>query len=114
MDDREIVAALAAGDPAGIAAAYDTYAGPVYGYCRWMLREPAEAAEAARDTFVIAAGGVPADPGFLRSWFFATARGECLRRPSLVNLLRRPCWKVQAGPPGPVRTNGRPNGPSCA
>ncbi len=84
MEDREIVAALAAGDPAGIAAAYDTYAGPVYGYCRWMLREPAEAAEAARDTFVIAAGGVPADPGFLRSWFFATARGECLRRPSLV------------------------------
>jgi DNA-directed RNA polymerase specialized sigma24 family protein len=84
MDDREIVAALAAGDLAGIAAAYDTYAGPVYGYCRWMLREPAEAAEAARDTFVIAADGVPANPGLLRSWFFATARGECLRRPSLV------------------------------
>ena len=84
MEDRAIVAALAAGDPAGIAAAYDTYAKTVYGYCRWMLREPAEAAEATRDTFVVAAAGTPADPGCLRSWFFATARGECLRRPSLV------------------------------
>ena len=41
MDDSEVVAAIKAGDPAGLAAAYDTYAAPLYGYCRWMLREPA-------------------------------------------------------------------------
>lgn len=86
MEDREIVAAIAAGDPDGTAAAYDTYARSVYGYCRWMLREPAEAAEAVQDTFVLATAeaGALTDPGFLRSWLFATARGECLRRPSLV------------------------------
>ena len=83
MEDREIVAAIAAGDPDGIAAAYDTYAKSVYGYCRWMLREPGEAAGAVQDTFVLATTALT-DPGFLRSWFFATARGECLRRPSLI------------------------------
>jgi RNA polymerase sigma factor (sigma-70 family) len=86
MEDREIVAAIAAGDPAGIADAYDTYAGSVYGYCRWMLGEPADAAEVVRDTFGLAAaeaGGL-GDPSTLRSWLFATARGECLRRPSAV------------------------------
>jgi hypothetical protein len=40
MEDREIVAAVAAGDPAGLAGAYDTYAESLYGYCRWMLAEP--------------------------------------------------------------------------
>jgi len=48
MDDSEIVAALAAGDPAGLEAAYDTHAAPLYGYCRWMLRDPAQAATALR------------------------------------------------------------------
>ena len=48
MNDSEIVAALAAGDPAGLEAAYDTYAAPLYGYCRWMLRDPAQAATALK------------------------------------------------------------------
>jgi hypothetical protein len=34
MDDREIVAAIVAGDPTGLADAYDQYAESLYGYCR--------------------------------------------------------------------------------
>ena len=82
MDDREVVAAIAAGDPAGIAVAYDRYAAGLYGYCHWMLPQPADAAEAVRETFVVAAtlGDLPEAPK-LRPWLYAVARNECLRRP---------------------------------
>jgi len=81
MDDSEVVAALAAGDPAGLAAAYDTYAAPLYGYCRWMLSGPGPAAEALRETFAVAAvklGGLK-DPSQLRAWLYGIARDECGR-----------------------------------
>ena len=82
MDDREIVAAIAAGDPAGLADAYDRYAESLYGYSRWVLSEPEDAADAVQDTFVIAAarlGGLR-DPRKLRPWLYAVARNECYRR----------------------------------
>jgi DNA-directed RNA polymerase specialized sigma24 family protein len=52
MKDREIVAAIAAGDPAGLAGAHDEYAESLYGYCHWMLGEPDRAAGTVQDTFV--------------------------------------------------------------
>ena len=82
MQDREVVAAIAAGDPDGIAEAYDTYAMPLYSYCRSLLREPADAADAVQDTFLIATaklGGLR-NPDKLRSWLYAVARNECYRR----------------------------------
>jgi DNA-directed RNA polymerase specialized sigma24 family protein len=82
MDDNEIVAAIAAGDPAGLAAAYDKYAAGVYGYCHWMLREPAPAADALVETFVAAApelGGLE-DAIAARALLYATARNECHRQ----------------------------------
>ena len=81
-DDREMVAAIAAGDPAGIASAYDRYAAALYGYCHWMLRQPTAAAEALKDTFVIAAITLsdPHETPQLRPWLYAVARNECLRR----------------------------------
>src|SRR5215469_13538429 len=82
MEDPEVVAAIVAGDPAGLAEAYDRYAMPLYSYCRSFLREPADAADAVQDTFLIATaklGGLR-DPGKLRSWLFAVARNECYRR----------------------------------
>ena len=82
MQDREVVAAIVAGDPDGIAEAYDRYAMPLYSYCRSLLREPADAADAVQDTFLIATaklGGLR-DPGKLRSWLYAVARNECHRR----------------------------------
>lgn len=82
MQDREVVAAVVAGDPEGISEAYDRYALPLYSYCRSLLREPADAADAVQDTFLIATaklGGLR-DPGKLRSWLYAVARNECYRR----------------------------------
>jgi DNA-directed RNA polymerase specialized sigma24 family protein len=69
MDDREMVAAIRSENPAGLAAAYDKYAAALYDYCHWRLRQPADAAEAVRDTFVIAAApeDLPEASG-LRPW----------------------------------------------
>jgi RNA polymerase sigma factor (sigma-70 family) len=82
MRDREIVAAIVAGDPAGLAAAYDSYAAALHAYCRSVLAEPADAADAVQDTFVIAAAKVGGlrDPDRLRPWLYAVARNECYRR----------------------------------
>lgn len=82
MDDREVVAAIATGDPTGVAVAYDKGAPGLYSYCQFMLRGPADATEALRDTFVIAAStlGDLLKPPSLRPWLYAVARRECQRR----------------------------------
>ena len=82
MHDRDIVAAIVAGDPAGLAAAYDTYAQALHAYCRTLLAEPADAADAVQDSFVIAAAKLEQlrDWDRLRPWLYAVARNECYRR----------------------------------
>lgn len=82
MSDSEFVASIVAGDPEGIAAAYDKYAGDLYGYCQSLLQDPNDAADAVQDTFVIAVSKVSGlrDPSRLRAWLFAVARNECLHR----------------------------------
>jgi RNA polymerase sigma factor (sigma-70 family) len=82
MRDSELVASIVAGDPEGLAAAYDRYSGPLFGYCQSLLRQPDDAADAVQDTFVIAASKVGGlrDPERLRAWLFAVARNECLHR----------------------------------
>jgi RNA polymerase sigma factor (sigma-70 family) len=82
MRDSEVVASIVAGDPKGLAEAYDRYADALFGYCRSLLREPADAADAVQDTFVIAASKLTRlrDPERLRAWLFAVARNECMRR----------------------------------
>jgi DNA-directed RNA polymerase specialized sigma24 family protein len=79
MDDSEIVAAIATGDPTGLPAAYDRYAAGVYGYCHWMLRDPRCAATAFVETFVAAAGELCRlkYPNSARAFLYATARNEC-------------------------------------
>jgi RNA polymerase sigma factor (sigma-70 family) len=80
--DRELVAAIGSGHPAGIAMAYDRFAAGLYGYCYWVLRDAAGAAGALQDTFVIAAATLSAlpEPSKLRPWLYAVARSECRRR----------------------------------
>ncbi len=82
MQDREIVAAIVAGQRGGLAAAYDRYAQPLHGYCCTMLGEPSDAADAVQDTFIIAAAKLDGlrDPDRLRPWLYAVARNECHRR----------------------------------
>ena len=82
MRDSEIVASIVAGDQAGLAEAYDRYAGALFGYCRSLLNEPADAADVVHDTFVIAAVSVHQlrEPERLRPWLYAVARNLCLRK----------------------------------
>jgi len=82
MRDSQIVAAIAARDLSGLAEAYDKYAPGLYGYCRSLLREPADAADAVQDTFVVAAAKMTElrDPSRLRPWLYAIARNECHHR----------------------------------
>src|ERR1700730_18383995 len=79
MRDSEVVAAIVAGTPEGRAECYDRYAAPLYTYCRSLLREPADAADAVQDTFVIAASKVAGlrDQSRLRPWLYAGARNQC-------------------------------------
>jgi RNA polymerase sigma factor (sigma-70 family) len=70
-----------ADDAAILNEAYDGYADALYAYCRSLVQEPAAAADAVRDAFVVAAfrlADVP-DESLLRPWLFAVARNECLR-----------------------------------
>jgi RNA polymerase sigma factor (sigma-70 family) len=80
--DSELVASIVAGEPAGLAAAYDKYAEDLYGYCQSLLQDPNDAADAVQDTFVIAASKLAGlrDPERLRAWLFAVARNECMHR----------------------------------
>jgi RNA polymerase sigma factor (sigma-70 family) len=81
MRDTEIVASIMAGDPNGLAAAYDRYADPLFKYCRSLLGDPADAADAVQDTFVIAAARLDGlrEPERFRAWLYAVARNESLR-----------------------------------
>jgi RNA polymerase sigma factor (sigma-70 family) len=80
--EGEVVAAIVAGDPAGLAAAYDRYAVSLYNFCATILREPADAADAVHDTFVVAASRLSGlrDPERFGPWLYAVARNECHRR----------------------------------
>jgi RNA polymerase sigma factor (sigma-70 family) len=82
MRDSEMVAAIVAGDPDGLAEAYGRYAAALHAYCRVLLTEPADAADAVQDTFIIAAAKVAGlrDRERLRPWLYAVARNECHRR----------------------------------
>jgi hypothetical protein len=81
MQDRDLVAAVVAGEPDGLAEAYDRYAPSLYAYCHSMLPK-AEAGEAVQDTFLIAVSRLDGlrDPDRLDAWLHAVARNECLRR----------------------------------
>ena len=84
MHDREIVAAIVAGDATGLGAAFGQYAQALYAYCRSQLTEPADAADAVHDTFVIASSKLAGlrEPDRLRAWLFAVTRNECHGRQS--------------------------------
>jgi RNA polymerase sigma factor (sigma-70 family) len=82
MQDRDLVARIVAGDPEALATAYDRYGPALYTYCRSMLHDADEAADALQDTFVVAARKLEGlrDRDRLRPWLYAVARNECLRR----------------------------------
>lgn len=81
MPDAAIVATIVAGDHAGLAEAYDRYADHLYAYCQFMLDDPADAADAVEDTFLVAGArlGRLRDPERLRPWLYAVARNQSLQ-----------------------------------
>jgi len=80
--DRALVAAIAAGDPAGLDGAYRRYADRLHAYSRSLVGDRDAAADVVHDTFLIAAErvGQLRDPDRLSAWLYAIARSECLRR----------------------------------
>ncbi|MFI7702889.1 sigma factor [Nonomuraea sp. NPDC049480] len=82
MNDRVLVEALRARDPGAAAALYDAYAEGVYRYCRSLLQSADSAQVALRDTLIAAEAHADAlaEPDRLRTWLYALARAECLRR----------------------------------
>ena len=81
MHDSEVAAPTESDRSGELAEAYDRYADPLYKYCLAALGDPAEAADAVQDTFVIAAARLAdlRDPSRLRAWLYAVARNQCLR-----------------------------------
>src|ERR1700722_11406214 len=81
MEDSEVVGSIVAGDPHRLDDAFDRHADPLYKYCRTLLRDPSDAADAVQDAFVIAASRLDRlrDPDRLRAWLYALARNESLR-----------------------------------
>jgi RNA polymerase sigma factor (sigma-70 family) len=82
MQDSEIVAAIAAGEPDGLAAAYDRYAAPLLAFCCALLGERADAVDAVQDTYLVAASQAQhlRDSDLLQPWLYALARNECHRK----------------------------------
>jgi RNA polymerase sigma factor (sigma-70 family) len=102
--EREVVASTVTGDPEGLAQAYDRYADPLYKYCRSMLSDPADAADAVQDTFVIAASRLAGlrEPERLRAWLYAVARNECQLFPQAA----KPPPALDRAPDGPGEVAG--------
>ncbi|MEY2421035.1 MAG: hypothetical protein QOI95_1102 [Acidimicrobiaceae bacterium] len=80
-DDGELVGAYLQGDSGAFAQIYDRYGDRIYDFCRSMLRNDADAADAAQDTFVLASQrlGQLRDPERLRAWLYAIARNQAMR-----------------------------------
>ena len=111
--NREVVAAVTAGDPAGIAMAYDSYAAALYGYCHWMLRDSAEAAETLQDTFVIAAATLSDLVRALRTASVAVRAGPKRMPTPHAHDVSDPRRGVQCGEPaGECGQAGRYAGPA--
>ncbi len=103
MHDSDVVESIAGDRSGGLTEAYDRYADPLYKYCLASLGEPAEAADAVQDTFVIAAARLAdlREPDRLRAWLYAVARNECQRiaRPGRPEFASAQAQFVMAGAP---------------
>ena len=81
MSDRELVAALRAGDRLAAGQVYDVYGTRLYAYCHELLADPKLSADALRDTFIVAANRIRelAEPEEFGAWLYALARAESVR-----------------------------------
>ncbi|MDL4777439.1 MULTISPECIES: RNA polymerase sigma factor [Thermomonosporaceae] len=82
MDDERLAQALETGDTGALLQLMDRYAARLYDYCHALLRDQDAAAGALHDALVSARAhvGLLGEPPRFRSWLYALARAECLRR----------------------------------
>lgn len=80
--DADLAVAVAAGDRQALAAIFDRYAPRLLAFCQSMLHHRADAEDCLQDIFILTATRISGlrEPDRLRSWLFAIARHECLRR----------------------------------
>jgi len=76
-----LVTALRAGDRLAAGQVYDVYGTRLYAYCHELLADPRLAADALRDTFIVAAKRIRdlVEPEEFGAWLYALARAECAR-----------------------------------
>ncbi|HWG27856.1 hypothetical protein, partial [Actinospica sp.] len=81
MSDRDLVAALRAGDRLAAGQIYDVYGTRLYAYCHELLADPKLSADALRDAFIVAVNRIRelAEPDEFGAWMYALARAECVR-----------------------------------
>jgi DNA-directed RNA polymerase specialized sigma24 family protein len=81
VSDRDLVAALRAGDRLAAGQVYDVYGTRLYAYCHELLADPKLSADALRDTFIVAVNRVRElnEPEEFGAWLYALARAECVR-----------------------------------
>lgn len=81
MSDRDLVAALRAGDRLAAGQVYDVYGTRLYAYCHELLADPKLSADALRDAFIVASNRIRelAEPDEFGAWLYALARAECER-----------------------------------
>lgn len=81
MHDVALVDLMRRDPGAGLAAVYQRYADRIHDYCRSILRDDADAADAVQDTFLAASArvGQLRDPERLRPWLYAIARNRSYR-----------------------------------
>lgn len=81
MSDRDLVAALRAGDRLAAGQVYDVYGTRLYAYCHELLADPRMSADALRDAFIVAVNRIRdlAEPEEFGAWLYALARAECMR-----------------------------------
>jgi len=90
MDDRALVEALRAGDPAAPRRLVEQFHGVVYGLCFRMMGHRHDAEDVAQDTFLRAVRGISSFQGDrpLRPWVLGIAANRC--RTALGRRARRP------------------------
>src|SRR5581483_6333330 len=89
-DDRDLVAALRAGDPTAPRRLLDRFGGVVFGLCLRMMGHRQDAEDVAQETFLRALRGVAGFDGHrpLRPWLLGIAANRC--RTALGRRARRP------------------------
>ncbi|MFC6881561.1 MULTISPECIES: RNA polymerase sigma factor [Actinomadura] len=81
-DDERLAETLASGDGGALIHLMDRYAARLYDYCHALLRDQDSAAGALHDALIAATThiGLLQEPERFRSWLYALARNQCLRR----------------------------------